>query len=1466
MPPRARDVIKEILQTRPKSLLGSEMIYEIASSIQDVLEDAAVSARHMQDLPALDEERAKQEAEVREKAAQERKRIEKEEIVQQEEEQRHLAEMTLRFQKAQEASRNRSRSYQSEEPSSATASFDTRGDLVFDGEVKVKDPRGSGVIAFRAIANKCMFARGPVTKVYTAVPGIPDLPDDMVPSLALKKCPLKGEKAQIQKLESSLQSLVDAPIHQGLLGPLAFRITKSSDGVNSWDINVLTYYEQAGSLRGILETINKLDVDRMRVWVIQSLEALDFLHRHRFVHARISPENILLERTDAGTTIVKLSDFSFQHELHSLSKDVSTTFSSATSAYWVAPESASKSEYQPTSSKDIWDIGVVMLQMAFGLDVQHRYNSHSNLMEALNLSASFEELLVKAFRADPKKRSTAFELLPSEFLRSNDPFLDDQSGSELLSRVQSLSSTQTPTAKARARRDSTNMATSISRYINDFVEDGRLGKGGFGQVVRARNKLDGTTYAIKKITQSSAAALSGVLHEVILLSRLNNPYIVRYYTAWIEEEGPIRLSEDEDDEHSSLDDLSTTSLSQLTASGTRGLDFISSGANIEFGYDTDEDADSEAIEDDDDASTDDDFVRPTAHTPRRQSSTSTSSKVTLYIQMEYCEKKTLRDLMGDLYTNIEECWRLFRQILEGLAHVHSNGVIHRDLKPENIFITTDESDLVRVRIGDFGLAKPGEATGRNVPKGFVDPRLTASIGTSLYVAPEVRSSGGGNYNAKADMYSLGIILFESSYPLKTGMERATILGDLRKPCYKLPPAFQEPEKMLQGEIIESLVKHKPSERPSSRDLLRSGKIPSQVEDETIRNALQSLADKSSPAYAKLMNGLFKMKDEQSTRDYTYDLELGLTSYSADNLLLQSMIKDALTSIFRRHGGVESRRQTLLPSSRHYDSAVRLLDASGALVQLNYDLTFPFSRTLAKQSDINGKFYTFGSVFREAPTDAHPRTHGEVDFDIVTNNSLDLALREAEVIKVIDEINDTLPSLANATLVYHLNHSKLLDTILSFCDVPNETRIKQIISNLNIGQWTWSKIRNELRGPGVGVASTSLDDLMKFNFRDEYKEAISKLRSLLQDTEELESTFRHLEAVCTYLERFRIRRKVYISPLSSVNESLYRGNILFQCIMEEKRKRVICAGGRYDRLIQEHRTGSRGNVHAVGFTLAWENLLESMNKFQKRLGSGKAFLKKTEDEHSGKAWKPRRCDVLIDSIDPAMLRSRGIKIVQDLWANDISAELVIDSAIRESTSYHQQFADDNACHDWAVLIKQDGTLKVRSGISKEDIEIRSSELLALLKSELRERDRLEGKTNRQQQHYSAEAGNTERDAEVAVVSSQHKTKKSKRQGIIEDAHERTAELASNLLSAPIIAVEMKDDLFEALRDTRLANADSWRHYIQSAPGPDRSYLSDVHDYLLNKAEDEKCDGNAFVYNFRTRACFYYDLRLGTRTSY
>lgn len=79
---------------------------------------------------------------------------------------------------------------------------------------------------------------------------------------------------------------------------------------------------------------------------------------------------------------------------------------------------------------------------------------------------------------------------------------------------------------------------------------------------------------------------------------------------------------------------------------------------------------------------------------------------------------------------------------------------------------------------------------------------------------------------------------------------------------------------------------------------------------------------------------------------------------------------------------------------------------------------------------------------------------------------------------------------------------------------------------------------------------------------------------------------------------------------------------------------------------------------------------------------------------------------------------------------------------------------------------------------------------------------------------------------------------------------------------IIAVETKDDIFEGIRETRLGDADSWKKFIQHAPAGDRAYLQELQELLKSKAAKAKRGyRSAFLYNFRTGSCMWYDLGHG-----
>jgi translation initiation factor 2-alpha kinase 4 len=344
------------------------------------------------------------------------------------------------------------------------------------------------------------------------------------------------------------------------------------------------------------------------------------------------------------------------------------------------------------------------------------------------------------------------------------------------------------------------------------------------------------------------------------------------------------------------------------------------------------------------------------------------------------------------------------------------------------------------------------------------------------------------------MYSLGVIFFEMCHPLRTSMERDRTLQAIREKVHTLPSTFQQAEKAVQGEIIESLLSHRPSERPSAGELLQSGKIPLQVEEETFRRAIIGLlSDPNSPDYKKILSAIFS-QSPRKFEDIAWDMDSRGTP-AANEMLVQGFVKEKLTSIFRRHGAVETTRQALFPRSGHYNNGVvRLLDSSGNLVQLPFDLTLPNARAIPRQHPSLEKTFSFGRVYRESPHGGEPRSHREADFDIVSYNTLDLALKEAEVIKVLDEIIEDFPVLRSVPMCFHINHSDLLQIIMEFCRItPAQIPVvKEILSRLNVGKWTMQKIRSELRSPTVGVASTSLDDLARFDFRGR-SSVLSQLR-------------------------------------------------------------------------------------------------------------------------------------------------------------------------------------------------------------------------------------------------------------------------------------------------------------------------------------------------------------------------------------
>ena len=119
---------------------------------------------------------------------------------------------------------------------------------------------------------------------------------------------------------------------------------------------------------------------------------------------------------------------------------------------------------------------------------------------------------------------------------------------------------------------------------------------------------------------------------------------------------------------------------------------------------------------------------------------------TAYIVMELINGKTLRQhLAQEASYEIHEIGVIIGQLLDGIGHAHSEGVIHRDIKPGNIMINSDG----RIKISDFGIARIDSSELTQVGE---------ILGTPYYMAPE--QFIGSAIDPTADLYSVGVIAYE----------------------------------------------------------------------------------------------------------------------------------------------------------------------------------------------------------------------------------------------------------------------------------------------------------------------------------------------------------------------------------------------------------------------------------------------------------------------------------------------------------------------------------------------------------------------------------------------------------------------------------------------------------------------------------------------------------------------------------
>ena len=207
---------------------------------------------------------------------------------------------------------------------------------------------------------------------------------------------------------------------------------------------------------------------------------------------------------------------------------------------------------------------------------------------------------------------------------------------------------------------------------------------------------------------------------------------------------------------------------------------------------------------------------------------------------------------------IDEVIKIGKAVCQGLIFSHSQGIIHRDLKPGNVMLTADGT----AKICDFGLAIAMDMS-----------RLTVAgmmVGTVSYMPPE--QAMGGQISEKADLYSLGAMLYEmvTGRPPFIGDDSISIIGQhINTPPVApswhradLPPALET--------LILQLLEKDPEKRPASAQVVLEALTSIDIGQDVKEPSVQAPSLTDNPLYRRVFVG---REQEQKQLQAAFDAAL-----------------------------------------------------------------------------------------------------------------------------------------------------------------------------------------------------------------------------------------------------------------------------------------------------------------------------------------------------------------------------------------------------------------------------------------------------------------------------------------------------------------------------------------------------------------------------------------------------------------
>ncbi|SGZ55345.1 CIC11C00000005416 [Sungouiella intermedia] len=490
----------------------------------------------------------------------------------------------------------------------------------------------------------------------------------------------------------------------------------------------------------------------------------------------------------------------------------------------------------------------------------------------------------------------------------------------------------------------------------------------------------------------------------------------------------------------------------------------------------------------------------------------------------------------------------------------------------------------------------------------------------------------------------------------------------------------------------------------------------------------------------------------------------------------------------------------------------LLDRSGSVLTLSYDLVLPIARYLSRHKMHDSKIYRHEFVYRPNLRGVgKPDKYYAVAFDIFSNNLPGLIASSAECIKAADEVLSTFPCFKtkNAQTFIIINHSDVLNSVIDFAFGRSQT------------------ISQSKRYELMGVLS------------------------------QLGIERRHLEIV----NKLGVKSKVSFCPLSNYNAKYYDGSFMFQAIHRIDKNRKfsrVATGGRYDNLIDSLTNDGLSKSrtpHGVGFQLTTTLLFWLMKNTLKRANTSDGVSK------SVTKWKKVRCDVLLTCLEESIIRDSGYELLSQMWARNISCdwyissfqENILNKAIDEGSNWIVQLRQPNLSRKKLKkgLFKP---IRVKNICSNKETDVDYFELLDHLNNEIEERknentESIMAESSGNSGENAGELGNDQArigepifnidiNQRVIVVPNAaprgRKNNKKEKWELENDSKLASSNMMKQLASAPIITVDLTDSVLDMILTSSVqVPLEEWfkKLFFTNNKLP-KSYASNIYD-TLNK---------------------------------